>query len=289
MKKVLAVFLALLMALSCTTAAFAYEIANNDVYFGAKEDIQANPGDLASFTFVLKSLAAEEDLADVDPDGILSFPIGLFAYNGSTGPMHGATITPPTEEEEGTYEDAIVLTDAAKKAGVTINANPDECTLLGDAITDVVVNVPAKYLFNQEEVELFKLYINISKEWEVVDYHEVEPLGVMVQILGDCVVTNPEGSDVPEVYLNAFRTEDAVVTAKPYQPSFFERVWEWIKAQIRLLIDIDNIIDNLLYTEVFNPADWYNEYKANKDAEKAAKQAEKEAKKAEKEAAKAAG
>lgn len=281
MKKVLAVFLALLMALSCTSAAFAYEVANNDVYFGAKEDIQANPGDLTSFTFVLKSLASEEDLAGVDPNGVLSFPIGLYAYNGSTGPLHGATITPPTEEEEGTYEDALVLTDAAKKAGVTIIANPDECTLSGDAITDVVVNVPAKYLFNHEEVELFKLYINVSSEWEVVKYHEVEPLGVMVRILGDCVVTNPEGSEEPEVYLNQFRTEDAVVTAKFYEPNFFERVWEWIKAQIRLLIDIDNIIDNLLYTEVFNPADWYEEWKSIKDAEKAAKHADKEADKAE--------
>lgn len=282
MKKVLAVFLALLMALSCTSAAFAYEIANNDVYFGAKEDIQANPGDLTSFTFVLKSLASEEDLAGVEHDGVLSFPVGLFAYNGTLGPMHGATITPPTEEEEGTYEDAIVLTDAAKKAGVTLNTNPDECYISGESIENLVVSLPAEYLFNHEEVELFKLYINVSDQWEVENYHEKEPLGVMVQILGDCVVTNPEGSDEPEVYLNQFRTEDAVVTAKFYEPNFFERVWEWIKAQIRLLIDIDNIIDNLLYTEVFNPADWYNEWKSIKDAEKAAKQAEKEAAKAEK-------
>ena len=282
MKKVLAVFLALLMALSCTSAAFAYEIANNDVYFGAKEDIQANPGDLTSFTFVLKSLASEEDLAGVDPNGVLSFPVGIFAFNGTLGPMHGATITPPTEEEEGTYEDALVLTDAAKKAGVTLNTNPDECYISGESIENLVVSLPAEYLFNHEEVELFKLYINVSDQWEVENYHEKEPLGVMVQIQGDCVVTNPEGSEEPEVYLNQFRTADAVVTAKFYEPNFFERVWEWIKAQIRLLIDIDNIIDNLLYTEVFNPADWYNEWKSIKDSEKAAKQAEKEAKKAEK-------
>lgn len=279
MKKVLAIVLALVMALSCTTVAFAYEIGGTDIYFGAKKDIQANPGDLAAFTFVFKSLAAEEDLADVDPNGVLTFPIGLYAYNASTGPLHGATITAPTEEEEGTYEPAIVLTDAAKNAGVTINANPDECNISGECIEGATVSIPAKYLFNQEEVELFKLYINISDEWEVVDYHEVEPLGVVVTIIGDCIVVNPDESEVP-VY--GFRTEDCVITAKFYEPNFFERVWEWIKAQIRLLIDIDNIIDNLLYTEVFNPADWYNEWKSIKDAEKAAKQAEKEAKKAEK-------
>lgn len=256
------------MALSCTTVAFgAYVAKPNEVYFGAKDDIKANPGDSVEFTYVFKSLDEEETLADVDREGgVLNLMFNLYCAEINIAPFKGV--------------DGLVLTDEAKKAGITLTFFDDPEAVTAESYLLVSLSIPAKLLFTQEEIEVFKLKFDIDESWEVIDYKETAPISVSFEVDGDVwYVTNPDGSEVP--LYNVATSEISNVTAKPYQPGFFERVWEWIKAQIRLLIDIDNIIDNLLYTEVFNPADWYNEYKANKDAEKAAKQAEKEAKKAE--------
>lgn len=273
MKKVLAVVLALVMALSCTTVAFAFEISEGIVYLGFKENIKANPGESTTLTVEFKALPTADIVEAVDPAGTLTVAFGIYGLNPSDAPLAG-----------------LELTEQAKKEGVEITVDPD-WDISDEATITATVSFPAKFVVNKETLDLFTVKVNVDPAWPVKDYHEEYALGFQM-LVGEvksgmpAMVTNPDESIV-EIW--GIMSESASITAKPYQPTFFERVWEWIKDKIRFLIDIDNTINTLLLTEVFTAADWYSEYRDAKDAEKKAKQEAKEAKKAEKEAAQVAG
>ena len=271
MKRVLSIVLAVIMAFSVATVAFAVDAVEGRVYFGPKEEIFANPGEEVKFEIQFIADPFEETLDGVDKDGTFHIPL-LLAVNE-------ASFCPITKVE---------LTDAAKAAGFTLTE--------GDAFDDYEMNgytkeshfvgevtVPAKYLFNKESVIALNVFVKVYDEWEIKDYVEQEELYLEV-ITGEqyipSYVMNPGAEEGEEIYVNA-EGDAAYIHAKPYEPNFFERVWEWIKERFRRVIALDNVVNTLLETYVFPKADWYDDYMNRKNAEKNAKDAAKEAEKAE--------
>ena len=73
MKKVLAIVISLIMVFSLASAAFAYEIAPGQVYFGPVSNAYANPGETTQLTVNFSADAFEND--GYPTDGILHIPV----------------------------------------------------------------------------------------------------------------------------------------------------------------------------------------------------------------------
>lgn len=262
MKKVVSIVLVLAMILSFSTIAFAHEVTSG-VYFGPKENIKANPGETVSFTIEFKSALTADELEGYDKDGTLVIPFTATASDLSMIPIV-----------------SFGLTDAAKKVGATIET-VDAVEIIGEETANQQwilgkVSIPASYLFTGEALDVFTVEVAVSEDWEVVDYKATfEPyLDFYSGESGDNVegrAARVVSADGTEMDLYGMQFDAAVISAKPYQPNFFERVWEWIKGKICAVIVLNQTINTLLLNEVFAPADWYQDYLNNKAAEKAAK------------------
>lgn len=260
MKKVLAIVLAMAMMLSFVPLMVsAMEISEGQMCFGVKNDIEANPGETAVFDLEFKCLPFPEDIENITENGTVYVAYAIYPGDVDMGPLAG-----------------VELTDEAKAAGIE-NIFTEDYDLNAEDVISGFIKMPSKYFFNGEAITILKLKVNVSPEWEVIDYVATYPLAVNVYAGDDAgypvfyVDENSEPVENPyeyaaENYVYGVYGVSGNITAKPYQPKFFERVWEWIKSKIRFLIDLDNIIDNLLYTKVFNPADWYDDYMLRKQA-----------------------
>lgn len=267
MKKVLAVVLAMAMMLSFVPLMVsAFDAIDGMVCLGAREDIEANPGETATFTIDLVCLPNPEDIPEgMTEDGKIYIQYIFSTSDFGNGPLAG-----------------IELTDEAKKAGAVILPFVEDNDQDDIEVKSGWVSLPAKYFFNSQ-ITLFKADVAVSSEWSVVDYVAENPIPFNVEVGvvfyvpqgGEDVVNayeymeNCDNEGIEICYITVMYGNGGTIYAKPYQPKFFEKVWEWIKEKIRFLIDLDNIVDNLLYTKVFNPADWYDDYMLRKQAGKA--------------------
>lgn len=261
MKKVLAIVLAMAMMLSFVPLMVsALDITDGQMIFGVKEDIEANPGETVDFVIQFKALPNPEDIVEgITDDGMVYIPF-LFAV----------------ADEDMSLLEGVKLIDGAKNEGCTLFLNEDECDaskVMGYA------SVPSKYLFNKEAIDVLKLTVKVSENWVVENYKEKSPVTINIYSGDEAGATffvpkDAEAVENPyeygaEYFVFGILGVTGNITARPYQPKFFEKVWEWIKDKIRFLIELDNTIDNLLLTKVFNPADWYNDYMLRKQAGKA--------------------
>ncbi|MCQ2479107.1 MAG: hypothetical protein MJ120_00600 [Clostridia bacterium] len=264
MKKVLAIVLAMAMMLSFVPLMVsAFELSEGQMCFGVKEDIEANPGETVAFTVDLLALPNPEDIPEgVTDDGTLYIPFSVSSADIANGPLVG-----------------VELADEAKNVGAFILPFDENNDMSNEEIITGWIGLPSKYLFNKEPISLLKVNIAVSENWSVTNYVADSPISLNVSGGDDLFYSFfvPKDGDVvenayeyqPEYFIFGIYGNGGIITAKPYQPKFFEKVWEWIKAKIRTLIDIDNIIDNLLLTKVFNAADWYDTYMLRKQAGKA--------------------
>ncbi len=272
MKRVLSIVLAVIMAFSVATVAFAVDAVEGRVYFGPKEAIKANPGEEVKYEIQFIADPFPETVADVDPNGTYYLMFAMRCDDPDANPF--------TKVE---------LTEEAKAAGITFTKNPDYYEAFGyelDAVDFIAgdLTIPAKYLLNKESIIVFDAYVKVTESWEVKNYVATTPLGMQV-FTGDelgfgSYVLNLGASEGEEIYIAA-EGDTEYIYAKPYEPNFFERVWEWIKEKFRRVIALDNVVNSLLETYVFPKADWYDDYMNRKNAEKNAKDAAKEAEKAE--------
>lgn len=258
MKKVVAIVLALAMVLSFASFfASAHDVAKGQLFFGPKDIVYANPGEEAIVEIEFKADPNEEDIADLDLDGTLSVPFTILNLDLNYSSIGG-----------------MELSKAAKEIGATLVID-EEMTNFDEGFETAIVTFPAKYIANGESIVLVDVKINVFEVWEDVieNYIATIPINYEVYVgenawtsTGDLAkIISADGTETP---VFGFVSDAMIIEAKPYEPNFFEKIWEWIKKTIRSLIDLDNIIDNLLYTKVFQPADWYDDYMLRKNAAK---------------------
>ena len=254
MKKVVAIVLALAMVLSFASFfASAHDVAKGQLFFGPKDIIYADAGTEATIELEFKADPNEEDIADLDLDGMLRLPFDIYADDVNYGLLK-----------------SFELSEEAKKIGATLE--------MGDFLEDgsygcAFVTFPAKYIANGESIVLVNVKVDVSADWaDVIDNYKAEfPVTFtmyVAEFAGPGETAKITSADGTQTDVFGFVTDAAIIEAKPYEPNFFEKIWEWIKKTIRSLIDLDNIIDNLLYTRVFQPADWYDDYMLRKNAAK---------------------
>ena len=231
MKKVLAVVIALVMMLSCASVAFAAEIANGQVYFGAKENLVANPGDTVTVEF--EFLAAAFESENYDRNGTLVIPVYITG-DASLGAMSN-----------------FQLTEEAVAAGATIEMYVEEADMImGD------VSLPASYLYSADMI-LATVDVEIAEDWEIRDYKAVNDIAIVVYGVDDgygaYVLSEDENYD-PYVDVNNYNCDSCVITYE-YQAKASERLIERLKEIGRTILELIRVgltfIDDIL-----KPADW---------------------------------
>ncbi len=241
MKKVLAIVLALVMAFSFAGVASAVDISAGQIYFGPEGNVTADPGETVDIGIVFIG----ECLDEYDTEGTLKIPF-IISVNSTDAVLA-----------------AVELTDEAKAVGAELIFDDGEESGLPDISEDALytgtVTLPASYLYGSTQIKVLNAKIAVSEEWEVVDYVAVNEISVGVSYGYNSfyglpvVVCNEDGET--EVYDEAIE-DVAVIVAKPYQPSFFDKAKEWLKEKTAFVLQL--IITGLTFVinEYLQPADW---------------------------------
>lgn len=256
MKKFLAVVLALVMALSMGTAAFAYvEVAPGQIYIGPADAVYyANPGEAISLAFRYAG-------SPLESDGYPSEGYAVIPFMGAIGDVNSNVVT------------NLALTQEAIDAGVSFIVNegsayhtfytPEDGLLFGS------IMMPVSLLAS--DFNVFTVDTTISADWVVVDYVAETPIDIQF-FAGDTympgmIVTNEEaaaiaaGEMLPEEAVDSATiynviTDYTTIQAKPYEPTFWESVEEQLKGIGAAILDVLMIGINLLKGELA-PSDWY--------------------------------
>lgn len=235
MKKVLAIVISLIMVFSLASAAFAYEIAPGQVYFGPVSNAYANPGETTQLTVNFAADAFEND--GYPTDGTLHIPFMINNTDLSVAQIVG-------------FE----LTDEAVAAGAVFT----EDTAIMDEGTFIMgeIDLPSALIYGNTNLDLFTIDLAVSPDWEVIDNVATENIFVEV-LAGDTYmaawVDNNDGAYVEVVN---FVTDAFVVEAAPYVPTTWEKLVEKVKGYVAAFVNILIVGLQYVLNNFLQPAPW---------------------------------
>lgn len=237
MKKVLAIVLSLAMVLSLASAAFAFDPAPGQVYVGPKADIVGDPGEEVALEIELVGLALEND--GYSKTGTLVIPFEIF----------GNSSAPITD---------LVLTNEAIAAGAELVYDEAMGDIKSPDMYQGSFRIPSSYLYDSR-ITLAKLVMTIDEqfEWTKPEEGEEAPsIGISFAIGADYYLplTVEEGDEVMDV---VSITSDAIITEKPYQPTFWEKTVETIKSYVAAFIEILCVGLQYVKNNFLQNPDWF--------------------------------
>lgn len=234
MKKVLAIVISLIMVFSLASAAFAYEIAPGQVYFGPVSNAYANPGETTQLTVNFSADAFEND--GYPTDGILHIPFMINNTDLSVAQIVG-------------YK----LTDEAVAAGVVFT----EDTAIMDEGTFIIgqVDIPSALIYGNTNLNLFTIDLAVSPDWEVIDNVATENIFVEV-LAGDTYIPAWVDNESEYVEVVNFVTDAFVVEASPYVPTTWEKIVEKIKGYVAAFVNILIVGLQYILNNFLQPAPW---------------------------------
>lgn len=235
MKKVLAIVISLIMVFSLASAAFAYEIAPGQVYFGPAANAYANPGETAQLTMNFSADAFEND--GYPTDGTLHIPFMICSTTPDLAPITG-------------YE----LTDAAKAAGIVFT----EDTMLEETGTFITgqLDIPSALIYGNTNIDVFTIDVAVSADWEVIDNVATENL--FVEVLAGEDLYMPITIDNADEYYEVanFVTDNFVIEASPYVPTTWEKLVEKVKGYVAAFVNILIVGLQYVLNNFLQPAPW---------------------------------
>lgn len=216
MKKVLALVLALTMVFAFGSVVSAKDVASGQIYCGPESTVYANPGETVQAPIQFVADAFESD--GYPADGTLHIPFMVFTGDAELAPLT-----------------AIELTEEAKAAGVTLSENTavDENN---QSITGEVT-LPSSYLYGKKSIILFNVAIAVSDKWEVIDYVATQDISAEFYAGGDAGQAYVETADGETVNVDGIINENIIIEARPYEPTIKDKIVNFIKEKLLLLVD----------------------------------------------------
>lgn len=218
MKKVLALVLALTMVFAFGSAVSAKEIAAGQIYCGPEDVTYANPGETIKTPIQFVADVFESD--GYPADGTLHVPLIVL-----TGDVELAPIV------------SVELTEEAKAAGVSFSEGTE--FLEPNAVFNGEVILPSSYLHGSKSITLFTVEIAVSEKWEVIDNATTQEISAEFYAGNPAKVGSAyiETADGETITVKDIGNEDIRIAPRPYEPTIKDKIVEFIKEKLLLVVD----------------------------------------------------